>query len=198
MLNMRTISQQELPIEGGIERRLLAGEDTIAVIFFLPPSPDTLVVWPLANNAKLGNVLDEFASVFLHRRSPPFAGADIEYWIGDHYTRSVIPDLKGHVHWILEVLDLDARELRASLELLRLTCNGICIELTFSDRPHDTDRAAIAAVDFDVAELSEFLKRFHPNRAIRNDEAELDEAFRNVLRWPRVFGADSQVSSDGE
>ncbi|WP_141232956.1 hypothetical protein [Pseudomonas sp. Irchel 3A7] len=192
---MLAFTHEEHPIEGGIEKTILAGDDAIATAYFLSSSPDALLVWPLSENSNVGDVLDKFASVFLQGRSIPFAGADCEYWVGDTYFRSEIADYQGDANGIIEKYDSDACKLGRALELLRLTCNGICIELTFSDRPHYVDRAAVAAMDFDVDALNEFLVWFHPYREINYYRGQLDEALRNVLGESYICGVKSQVSS---
>lgn len=188
---MPTFSLKEQSIDEGIERSLLASDSTIATIFFLSTSPDTIVVWPVAADVKLASVLDQFASIFLRERSPAFAEADIEYWIGDHYNRSALSSSQGETPWITESLISQEQRLREPLELLRLTCDGVCIELTFNDRSHDIDRAAVAAVDFDATALSRFLVQFHSNRVARDNQAGLEKAFQKILASPYLSGMNS-------
>ncbi len=149
----------------------------------------------LTDDVRLLDVLDGFASDFRHQGSSPFAGADIEFWIGDVYTRSEVPDEEGEAPDIVEALYLRASELRNPLELLRLTYDGVCVELTFDDATHDVDRAAVIALDFDVTALNTFFTRFHPDKAMLDDETALEEAFRTALRNPLLAGAYSQGST---
>lgn len=184
-IKMPSVTHSDQDIPDGVERAVLSNGEAIAEVYFLRARHDMIVVWPLIEGVALCNVLEAFSTSFLQQTRPSFSGAQIEFWIGDDYTNETVGEADGYPRDLTRTLDRRSKATIDDLDLLRLTLDGLCLELTFSEKALAVDRVAVAASDFDTTALATFFAALHNSDAIHSDKFALGSAdFSRALRPP--------------